>query len=814
MFPIGQTFYVTQPGSGVPGVYLTKVDIFFKSVSSTYGIELQIRTTENGVPTQERLPFGTKTLQVNDALNPPTASDDASVATTFVFDTPVFVQSGMSYAIVLIPAGGNPDYDVWTAVIGGTDVTTGNPIYTNNSTGDLFLSSNDIDWIPVITEDMKFNIYIANFTSLSGTAIFNNKDAEYFLIKNIEGSFIPGELVYTTNNIFNIAVLNVSSINGTFNVNNYVYQSNGSANTAYGYVYAANSTVIKLANTTAAFSSSAQLYNANSTSNATVVSVSQNVVTTSSSNNITLPDSSIFSVNNVIYIQTNNGSNTQVVKVTAVPTSTTIQVNTAINFSDPNSIYGYIAYNGTLYGNIVSLYNYGNASQVVIDRSTASIANNFSTSVSQRLIGSYSGASGYIFSLKNGAYDQLAPIFTNIAPANTSIGWAFEGFANNNNYTQDAAFISLAQGTQNELTDTERVVLSRSNELTKLPSGRIGNKSLTIQASLSSANNLISPVIDILNKELVTTVNECLTPNAISGYYLNISNLNGVIGIGDTVTQGNAYATVGWANSSWILINNISNGNFYSNTTIIDTSNSANALVTTAEYYSELKNNPNPKGSRYISKNVLLSSTQTAEDIKVFIGSYRPSTTNLYVYAKVLNAQDPDTFSTKDFSFLPETSSPNLLSSQVDINDRVELTYGFPTSQTLYSNGISCNTTSNSVSVFSSAGLSFGNYVYISDNTQSKFIVRKVISIVNSSVITVDKTPSFTSSNASLGLIPGLQSRTSAFLYDQNSNILRYSTINDFVYDTYSQFAIKIVPVAQSRALVPRVGDLRVLALS
>lgn len=814
MYPIGQTFYVNQPGSGVPGVYITKVDVFFKNVSTTYGIELQIRTTTNGVPTQERLPFASKILQVNDALNPPTASNDASVATTFVFDTPVFVQSGMSYAIVLVPVGGNPDYNVWTAIIGGQDVSTGAPIYTNNSTGDLFLSSNDIDWIPVITEDMKFNIYIANFTSSTGTAIFNNPDVEYILIKNIIGTFIPGEKVYPTNNIFNIALLNVTSINGTFANNNYIYQSNGTANTAYGYVYAANSTVLKITNTTAAFTSSAQVYNANSTSNATVTSVSQNTITVATSNVISVPDSSVFSVNNIIYVSTNNGSNTQIVKVISIPSTTSIQVNNAINFSDNNAIYGNIAYNGTLYGNISSLYGYGSALQISVNRSTATTANNFSTVNHQRLIGINSGASGFIFSLKNGAYDQVTPIFTNISPSNTSLTWSFEGFANNSSYTQDSSFITLSQGSQNELTDIERVILSKSNELTQLPSGRIGNKSFNLHANFSTSNSLISPVIDVLNKSIVTTVNECLQPSQLSGYYINFNNMNGVIGIGDTVTQGNASAIVGWANTSWLLLNNIQGGNFYANATIIDTNNSANAFITTAEIYSENKNNPNPKGSRYISKNILLSSTQTSEDIHVFLGAYRPATTNLYVYAKVLNSQDPDLFTNKDFSFLTETSSPNLLSSQVDINDRVELTYGFPQSQNLFPNNVVCNTTSNNVSLFSSAGLSYGSFIYITDTAQSKFIVRKVISVVNSSVITIETIPSFSSTNASIGIIPGLQTRTSAFLNDQNSNIVRYVTKTDFVYDTYSQFAIKIVPVSNSRALVPRVGDLRVLALS
>ena len=147
MKSIGQTFFINEPPppAGTPGVFITQVDVYFKSVSATYGIEMQIRLTENGVPTSNMIPFGIKILQASEVV----ASDDATAATSFVFDTPILVQAGQAYAFVLAPLGGNPDYEVWTAQISETDVTTGTPIYTNNDTGDLFLSSNDIDQLPV-----------------------------------------------------------------------------------------------------------------------------------------------------------------------------------------------------------------------------------------------------------------------------------------------------------------------------------------------------------------------------------------------------------------------------------------------------------------------------------------------------------------------------------------------------------------------------------------------------------------------------------------------------------------------------------------
>ena len=243
MKPIGQTFFINEPSTGVPGIFITKIDVYFKTVSSVYGIELQLRTTSNGAPTPERLPFGSKILFPAYTGTPvttrPVATDDASIATQFEFDTPVFVESGKSYAIVLIPLGGNPDYNVWTAEIGQTDVTIKTPIYTNNDTGDLFLSSNDKSWIPVITEDLKFTVYTALFVDngvpvTSGKAVIRSPNEDYLELNNVIGEFIRGEPLYPTTTVFTVSsvdynfpvsYLTLTIVTGSFNIGDIIYQT-------------------------------------------------------------------------------------------------------------------------------------------------------------------------------------------------------------------------------------------------------------------------------------------------------------------------------------------------------------------------------------------------------------------------------------------------------------------------------------------------------------------------------------------------------------------------------------------------------------
>ena len=235
--------------------------------------------------------------------------------------------------------------------------------------------------------------------------------------------------------------------------------------------------------------------------------------------------------------------------------------------------------------------------------------------------------------------------------------------------------------------------------------------------------------------------------------------------------------------------------------------------IVAAVPFGEWSNNNTIFGSRYISKNVILASGQDSEDIMVYAASYRPSNTDVLVYAKVINSHD-SSFDNKDWSRLTQLTSPALLSSSVDNSDLIELQWTFNTSQILFANATTTSNSGDTVSCISTAGLSNNSFIYLySNDTANTFNVRQIVYVVNSTAITVDRPPSFTASNAAIGTISGIESTSSAFLFDQNNNIVRYCTTNDNVFDTYIQFAIKIVPVADYTAQVPLVHDLRVIAL-
>ena len=165
--PLAQTILIEQEG----GIFVTSLDLFFKTkaVKSPAGVEVSIRTTSNGTPTQTVVP-GTEVTLLPAAVN---VSSDASSATNFAFDFPVYLQQDVEYAIVI--KSPCDEYEAWVAEMGGFDVTNVNYRITKQPHGgSFFTSQNASTWTPDQTKDLKFTLKRAQFSSLSSEVTFDN----------------------------------------------------------------------------------------------------------------------------------------------------------------------------------------------------------------------------------------------------------------------------------------------------------------------------------------------------------------------------------------------------------------------------------------------------------------------------------------------------------------------------------------------------------------------------------------------------------------------------------------------------------------
>ena len=202
--PLAQSFMVDTNG----GVFLTSIDIFFHTKSTNVPVTLQIREMNQGLPTQNIIPFSEVTLNPEDVtvVDLTTQSPDSSLQTKFTFDSPVYLQENQEYCFVLL-ANSN-EYQVWFAEIGQDDYATGNRISKQPYAGVLFKSQNASTWSPDQNKDLKFRLNRAEFDIDDfGQVVFNNGQTQpRSLQKNpfvtTQGSNIV-RVVHENNHLFN-----------------------------------------------------------------------------------------------------------------------------------------------------------------------------------------------------------------------------------------------------------------------------------------------------------------------------------------------------------------------------------------------------------------------------------------------------------------------------------------------------------------------------------------------------------------------------------------------------------------------------------
>jgi hypothetical protein len=170
--PLAQSFLV-DPDIDPEGVFVTKCDIFFRTKDDeNTGVKIQIRTMKDGYPTPSFFAESEITL-TPDNVN---TSTDGSVATTFQFDYPVYLESGKEYAICLVSQ--SKKYSVYISRVGENDTLTDTYISDQPHLGSLFKSQNASTWEASQWEDLKYILYRADFVESGTVDLYNPELSE------------------------------------------------------------------------------------------------------------------------------------------------------------------------------------------------------------------------------------------------------------------------------------------------------------------------------------------------------------------------------------------------------------------------------------------------------------------------------------------------------------------------------------------------------------------------------------------------------------------------------------------------------------
>ena len=181
--PVMQTFRMDLgPEEAASGAFVTAIDLFFKTKSSNLGITCELLGVKDGMPTPALLPFS----KVHKKASEINVSDDGQTATTFTFQSPVFLPTTEEFAFSIMADNHSPDYTLWVAKTGETDISTSQPINADAFSGNLFLGARQPSLPrPVVDEDIKFTLHRANFTPNTGIVSVQNKDYEFFTVNDI-----------------------------------------------------------------------------------------------------------------------------------------------------------------------------------------------------------------------------------------------------------------------------------------------------------------------------------------------------------------------------------------------------------------------------------------------------------------------------------------------------------------------------------------------------------------------------------------------------------------------------------------------------
>ena len=173
--PLAQSFTVDETGA-----FLTSFDVFFRSKDDKAKLFVELRYVELGTPTKYLVQDYAQIAVNPNNIN---VSDDASVATTLSFPSPIYLEPEQEYALVFLSPSSDK-YEMWVATMGQKTVGTTNLPDVENVVvskqyigGSLFKSQNGTIWTASQYQDLTFKLRKASFVP-SGTATFYNTPIE------------------------------------------------------------------------------------------------------------------------------------------------------------------------------------------------------------------------------------------------------------------------------------------------------------------------------------------------------------------------------------------------------------------------------------------------------------------------------------------------------------------------------------------------------------------------------------------------------------------------------------------------------------
>lgn len=223
--------------------------------------------------------------------------------------------------------------------------------------------------------------------------------------------------------------------------------------------------------------------------------------------------------------------------------------------------------------------------------------------------------------------------------------------------------------------------------------------------------------------------------------------------------------------------------------------------------------------ARYVSTITTLAADQLAEDIKVYVRAYRPVGTNIKTYVRFFNSQDIETIEVKNWTELTANTNANSYSSPINSSDYLQIQYDVPfqpagTLQTGTFSTASGNAVITGTSGTVNTNITVGSVVRVYSPLFANSYFIDTVQASNTTTFTVTNAVSNTQMVGSGFLVDVVTRKNDGYLDVQQQNILTYYNSSLAKFKGFNRFALKIVLLSENGYVIPRVDDVRAVAVT
>ena len=279
-------------------------------------------------------------------------------------------------------------------------------------------------------------------------------------------------------------------------------------------------------------------------------------------------------------------------------------------------------------------------------------------------------------------YDIFKLSTSELTFSNTALTYSYKSIPKSSTVNSDATRTSQISSTYTQFSPNRNIKLTEQQQIVSSANTTTSNvtysaNNVYLRAILQTNDSKISPAIDMSRINLITVENE-VNRGSIANSDIVITNDGAGYSSAPTVTISGGGGTGATATST-ITANKVTGitvtagGSGYYETPIITIGNADSGTDhATATIANELGANGGNAKTRYISRRVTLKDGFDAQDIKVFMNAYKPIDTDIKVYYRVHNAEDPEDFEDKPYVLFTQETDANLISaSESDIKEYV-----------------------------------------------------------------------------------------------------------------------------------------------